>query len=429
MVEYSLKGGVLTMTVLMQNLDEYLSDYESNWPLSGTVLVAQHGEIIFRKAFGYASIEHLVPNTLETKFRIWSLTKSFTAMAIMMLYEKKLLDFDDCISLYLPEATSLQDISIAHLLTHTSGLANYTSLPEYHKTLSKLKLSQQDVLQLFINKPLIFKPGTKFEYNNSGYFLLGMLIEKITGVTFETYITDHVLVPLGMTNTGIDTNKKVIHNMSSSYHSTWEDFIQCEHIDMSSAFSAGAMYSTVDDLYKWDQALYSEKLVSKATKKLAFTSNNFEYGFGWFLDEHCNRRRIHHGGAYRGCRSQMHRYPDEEITVIMLTNYDFVPVLKLTESLTSLLFGEEIHVPIRPAPFYFDEGIYAKYIGTYEGYGCKAVVSQNGHQLYFNWNDEEAIPFYPISETKFHHTWYDWECEFKREENGDISFLGMKKVE
>ncbi|WP_233699015.1 hypothetical protein [Paenibacillus profundus] len=166
--------------------------------------------------------------------------------------------------------------------------------------------------------------------------------------------------------------------MSSPYHSNWEDFIQCEYMDMSSSFSAGAMYSTVDVLYKWDQALYSEKLVSKTTMDLALQSNVFNYGF-----------------------------PDDHTTVIMLTNYDFVPVFKLTESLTGIRFGEQISVPPRPQSYTLDERIYSNYMGTYEGYGCKATVARNEDQLFFVWNDEAVIPFYPISETTLHHTWHD----------------------
>nr|WP_281167102.1 serine hydrolase domain-containing protein [Paenibacillus terrigena] len=157
------------------------------------MLIARHGEVVFKKAYGYANLEHLIPNTIDTKFRIWSLTKSFTAMAIMMLYEQKLLDFEDSASLYLPELNPLKDISVAHLLTHTSGLANYTSLPEYNQRLNKLRLSHHDVLQLFIDIPLAFTPGTSFAYNNSGYFLLGMLIENITGFTFDNFICDKIL--------------------------------------------------------------------------------------------------------------------------------------------------------------------------------------------------------------------------------------------
>lgn len=417
------------MMVHTQNLDAFLQDYERSWPLSGTVLVAQHGEIIFRKAYGYASLEHQVPNTIDTKFRIWSITKSFTAMAIMMLYDQKLLYFDDRITSYLPELSQLEDISIRHLMTHTSGLTNFTSLPAYNQHLNKQRLSHHDVLQLFVDKPLAFQPGTSFAYNNSGYFLLGMMIEKITGLTFERFVTDKILRPLGMENTGIDDNRKVIPNMSSAYDASGEDFTPCEYLDMCSSFSTGSMYSTVDDLYKWDQALYTETLVSKKTMELAFQSEGFNYGFGWFLDTRYDRRRIYHGGAYRGHRSELHRYPDEQTTIIMLTNYDFVPVFKLTESLTGILFGEQISVPTRPQSYPLDDRIYTNYMGTYKGFGCKAIVDRNEDQHYFIWNDETIIPFYPISESTFHHTWYDWECTFTRESNEEISFLGMKKTE
>ncbi|MGG1661036.1 serine hydrolase [Brevibacillus sp. NRS-1366] len=415
------------MTDIPDRLEEYLAEYERSWPLSGTVLVAQHGEVLFRKAYGHANIEHRLSNSIDTKFRIWSITKSFTAMAVMMLYEQKLLHFEDRLNRFLPEWNHLQDITLAHLLSHTSGLTNYTYLPEYNKRLNKLRLSQQDVLNLFVNNPLAFTPGTSFAYNNSGYFLLGVVIEKITGSTFENYITDHILIPLGMKNTGIDNNQKVIHNMSSAYNSSWEDFIPCEYIDMSSIFSAGSMYSTVDDLFIWDQALYSEKLVSKPTMDMALQTTCCNYGFGWFLDNHHNRRRIYHGGAYRGFRSEMHRYPDDQATVIMSTNYDFVPIRKLTESLTALLFGGHVPMQRRPNEVPLEKRVYETYMGTYEGFGCTATVDRKGEQLYFLWNEEAVIPFYPTSETTFHHTWYDWDCTFTRNDKGEISFLGMKK--
>jgi CubicO group peptidase (beta-lactamase class C family) len=248
----------------------------------------------------------------------------------------------DLLSFPAPNVQCSQKKGILGALHHTSGLANYSGLTEYNQ---------------------------RFAYNNSGYFLLGMIVERITGLTFEHFLNENILVPLGMENTGIDNNKTVVAKMSSSYHSTWEDFIQCEYMDMSSSFSAGAMYSTVDDLYKWDQALYSETLVSKATLDLIFNPNPYNYGFRWFIDKRYNRRRVHHGGAYRGFRSELHRYPDEHTTVIMLTNYDFVPVLKLAESLTGVLFGEHVPVPTRPQPYPLDELIYADYMGTYEGYG------------------------------------------------------------
>ncbi|WP_282940885.1 serine hydrolase domain-containing protein [Paenibacillus sp. RC67] len=416
------------MDAIVDALEDYLVEYERKWTLSGTVLIAHEGNIIFQKAYGYANIEHQVLNTIETKFRIWSLSKSFTALAIMMLYERNLLKLEDDIGAYLPEFAN-KGIAIIHLLNHTAGLVNYTSLPGYHFRLNKLELTHQDVIKQLMDKPLQFKPGASFSYTNSAYYLLGMIIEITTGLSFEEFLIRNILQPLGMDNTGIFHQRKVIPHMSSGYHSSWEQFIQCEYLNMSGMFGAGAMYSTVEDLFKWDQALYTEKLVSQAALDQVFKPT-FNYGFGWFIDERYNRKRIHHSGAYRGHRSDMQRYPNEKVTIIMLTNYDFVPILKLTDRLASLVFGEKATVPNKPNRYPLRDDLYARYIGNYEGkgYDCKAVVDRNEDQLFFIFNDEAYLPFYPVSETKFHHTWYEWDCEFTIDDNGDTSFLGMKKT-
>ena len=200
-----------------------------------------------------------------------------------------------------------------------------------------------------------------------------MIIEKITGMTFEDYITSSILQPLGMVNTGVYNNQKVVSNIASPYQSSWGAYTQCEYIDMSSIFAAGSMYSTVADLYLWDQALYNDQLVSHDTLETAFHSSNLKYRFGWFLDERFNRKRMYHGGAYRGFRSELHRYPEDQSTVIMLTNYEPVPVTKLTDALAGLQFGEQVEVPIAPKPFPLDDSTYARYMGIYEGYGCKEI--------------------------------------------------------
>jgi len=286
---------------LSQRLEHYLDEYEQSWPLSGTVLVARNGEVLLSKAYGFANLEHQVPNTLDTKFRIWSLTKSFTAMAILMLKEQKRLKLEDPINKYLPEQKLLEGISISNLLNHTSGLSNYTSLPEYNQRLNKLKLTQQEMLDLFVRQAPAFKPGTSFAYNNSGYYLLGMIIEKITGMTFEDYITSFILQPLGMVNTGVYNNQKVISKIASPYQSSWGAYTQCEYIDMSSIFAAGSMYSTIDDLYLWDQAFYTDRLISHDTLETAFHSSNLNYRFGWFLDEHFNRKRMYQSSRGKAC--------------------------------------------------------------------------------------------------------------------------------
>ncbi|WP_079912253.1 serine hydrolase [Paenibacillus sp. 32352] len=416
------------MNTLADEIEEYLDEYEKQWTLSGTVLVAREGKVLFNKAYGYANLEHRVPNTTDTKFRIWSLTKSFTAMAVMMLQERGLLALEDDIGRYIPELAD-KGISILHLLHHTSGLVNYISLPGYHFRLNKLRLSHEDIIHLLVGKPLQFKPGTSFDYTNSSYYLLGMIVENVTGLIFEQFLHSSILQPLGMNSTGMFHHTKVIPGMSSGYHSSWDDLIPCEYLNMSSSFTAGAIYSTVEDLLKWDQALYTEKLVTKAALDRAFEPS-FTYGFGWFIDERFHRRRIHHSGAYRGHRSDMQRFPDDQITIIMLTNYDFVPILRLTERIAGLVFGQKPIIPVRPERYPLADEVYARYMGTYEGEGsdCKAVVDRNEHQWYFVFNDDQYIPFYPISETRFHHTWYEWDCDFSVDGKGGIFFLGMRKT-
>ncbi|WP_150275745.1 serine hydrolase [Paenibacillus tepidiphilus] len=415
------------MNAFSEQIRSYLSEYEKIWPFSGTVLIAKDGEMLHRSAYGCANVELQAPNSMDTRFRIWSVTKSFTAMSIMMLAEQGLLRIKDELRSHLPEL-DLKGVTVAHLLNHTSGLANYSSMSRYNNRLLRLRMTPDEVVELFIGEPLAFEPGTSFAYNNSGYFLLGLLIERLSGLSFRDFIDRHILQPLGMLNTGFDDNRTLIPGMASSYQSNWEQLTPCEYMDMSSIATAGCMYSTVDDLYKWDQALYTGSLVSSKTLETIFTPGHGSYGYGWFIDEHLGRSRIHHGGAYRGCRSELHRYPEEKLTVIMLTNYDIVPVYPLTERLAGLALGQEVPLPARPPAISLDDAIYKAYVGTYEGYGCQAEVKHDGKQLYFIWNEEQSVPLYPLSETKFHSTWYDWECYFERNAQGRVTFLGMDKT-
>ncbi|WP_151734598.1 serine hydrolase domain-containing protein [Paenibacillus tengchongensis] len=415
------------MISVSEQINSYLSEYGKVWPFSGNVLVAKEGEILHRGAYGCANVELQVPNNAGTRFRIWSVTKSFTAMGVMLLFEQGLLHTANEISSYLPEL-ELKEITVAQLLNHTSGLANYSSMPRYNNRLLRQRMAPEEVLELFIREPLASQPGTSFAYNNSGYFLLGLLIERLSGMSYREFIHRHILQPLNMADTGFDDNRTLIPGMASSYQSNWDQLIPCEYMDMSSIATAGSMYSTVDDLYKWDQALYTDKLVSPETLETVFTPVLGNYGYGWFIDEHLGRSRIHHGGAYRGCRSELHRYPGEQLTVIMLTNYDIVPVYPLTERLAGMALGQEVPLPVRPEAVPADGQIYKDLTGTYEGYGCRAEVKLDGNQFYFIWNEEQAVPLYPLSETRFHSTWYDWECSFERSGQGQITFLGMDKT-
>ncbi|MDQ6418146.1 serine hydrolase domain-containing protein [Paenibacillus sp. LHD-117] len=331
-------------------LRQYMDDYMAKWPFSGTILVARKGELLFREAYGHASLEHDVPNRPETKFGIWSITKSFTALSVAMLAEEGKLKLDDELSRYIPELAAAPRITILQAMNHVSGLVNFTNMPEYNGGLNKKPVSKEETLRLLLSKPMDFEPGAQFAYNNTGYFLLGLVIEAASGMAFDAFIASRILQPLGLSRTGVNDGRSLIPDLASAYHASENGPIPMEFIEMSTVFSAGGMYSTIDDLHAWAQSFDTAKLVSRSTLEQAFAKEGAPYGLGWFLDEKHGRRRIHHGGAYRGFRTELHRYPDEETTIIVLTNYDFVPATKLADALSALVFGEESVVPEFPQP-------------------------------------------------------------------------------
>lgn len=414
------------MNTVRAKLAQYIQHYKERYPLSGAILIAENGTPVYEDAFGYANEEHLVPNTMDTKFGIWSVTKSFTAMSIMMLAEKGLLRLDDPVSDYLPSFKNRETMTIRHLLQHRSGLPNFTNMPEYNANWNKWPASKETVLERLENKPNDFTPGTAFAYNNTGYYLLGVIVEMITGGSFEDFLGPSILQPLGMTDTGVNNGRRVIPGLASPYSHSGQTLAPAEFIDMSTVIAAGGMYSTARDLLKWDQALYTDKLISQAVIRDVLGQEEGGYGLGWFLDRKHERRRVYHGGAYRGYRSELHRYPDEQLTVIALTNYDFVPVTKLADQFSSILFGEEASPLELPPAYPIEDSEVAQLLGLYEGFGCQAVVGRDEEGVYFIWNNKERNPIYAISATSFQHKLHDLTYSFKLKD-GQWTFLGMKK--
>ncbi|RJE90125.1 class A beta-lactamase-related serine hydrolase [Paenibacillus sp. 1011MAR3C5] len=415
------------MSTLHDKLADYMKSYTEQYPFSGRILLALHNEPIYDQSFGYASKEHGVPIQPETKFGIWSVTKSFTAMAVAMLAEEGLLRFDDPVSDYVPSLKAHGPMTIRQLLQHRSGLPNFTNMPEYNKQLNKWPLDLDRTLALLRDKPLDYPSGDSFAYNNTGYFMLGLIIEKVSGMTFESFVETRILQPLGMMDTGVNNGRSVIPNLASAYSSSGRALAPAEYIDMSTVTSAGGMYATAADLLKWDQALNSSRLISKELTDQAFGFTEDGYELGWFLDRRNGRRRISHSGAYRGFKSELHRYPDDGITVILLTNYDFVPSTKLAGSLADLMLGEEAIIPLQPPRYPMKPEEFELLKGVYEGFGCRAEVDSDTEGCYFIWNNREKHELYPVSPTEFRHSWHDLSYAFKHKDNGVWTFLGMKK--
>jgi CubicO group peptidase (beta-lactamase class C family) len=301
----------------------YMTYSEKFDGFGGVVIVARNGQPIFQKAYGMANYELNVPNTLDTKFRIGSVSKTFTAAAIMKLNEQKKLNIDDPICNYIENCpASWKEITIRHLLVHTSGLVNYTSLPEAKGTFLLVPHSHEEVLELFRNKPLESEPGMKYNYNNSGYYLLGVIIEKVTGKTCAAYFKEALFDPCKLRNTGFDKNETLLNKRASAYKLTSDNLLENTYtINMENSFAIGGLYSTASDLLLWDQVFYGNELFSPASLEHIFSRNkNTSYGLGWVVDSIGGCTRSYHDGGITDFSASLQRLTDKHITVIAISN-------------------------------------------------------------------------------------------------------------
>ncbi|MDT0627945.1 serine hydrolase [Alteromonas sp. W364] len=321
-------GDVSASTSLSIKFDALLSEqYQSDQP-GAAALVAIDGEVVYEKGFGLANIELNVPIKPEMVFEIGSITKQFTAVAILMLVEEGKLSLDDEITKFLPHyPTKGHTITLHHLLTHTSGIKSYTSMESWTK-LWRQDLSPLELINIFKDEPMDFEPGEQFLYNNSAYFILGYVIEKASGLTYQDYIHKEIFEPVGMTSSYYGSAQTIIPNRASGYQQT-DKIINAEYLSMSQPYAAGSLMSTVHDLFKWNQAIRSNQLINQASTEKAFTNyelNNGEkvgYGYGWFLSEINGSSTKEHGGGIFGYVTNSIYLPEENVFVAVLSNTDF----------------------------------------------------------------------------------------------------------
>lgn len=315
---------------IRENIDNYLNESTGEEKFNGAIFVSIEGERVISKGYGMANFELEVSNTAETKFRIGSVTKQFTAAAIMQLCEKGILSPEDTLDKYISDYPNGDKVTIHHLLTHTSGIFNYTSIDGFDKNIMRNKHSILELVEEFKNLPYDFEPGAKYSYSNSGYALLGYIIEKVSEMSYEQYLKENIFNKLSMVNSGYDDHFKIIKNRASGYSFEGEEKIlsNCDFIDMSVPHSAGAMYSTVEDLHIWNNALLKGKVVSeKSLKEMIGKHANTEegcYGYGVFVNEVVlggrARKKIFHGGGIDGFLSTNRIFPIEDVQIIMITN-------------------------------------------------------------------------------------------------------------
>jgi CubicO group peptidase (beta-lactamase class C family) len=290
------------------------------------VLVSQGDEVLLEAAYGMANLEHRIPVATNTVFRIGSITKQFTAVAILLLEQDGLLRLEDTLAKFLPEYPRGAEITLRHLLSHTSGIVNSTALPDFWAR-TRLALTQEEVVASYRDLPLDFEPGSEWRYSNSGYYLLGMVIEKASGMTYEEFMQSRVFSPLGLDDTGYDRSERILKRRAAGYDRPDGQYINAPFLDMSQPLAAGALYSTVGDLHAWTRAIMHGQFISVEALERATTrgvladGSETRYGFGWGLLDSRGLRAIAHGGAIHGFNSFMAYYPAIDATVVVLANF------------------------------------------------------------------------------------------------------------
>lgn len=330
---------------VVAKLDSFMNEFSDKYSFSGSVLIAKEGNILLNKGYLMADYENKILNTPHTVFSIGSITKQFTAMGIMMLQEKGLLNVNDTLNKYLPDFPNGDRIKIHNLLTHTSGIKDY--YPNETQNLETKRYTVTELIDLFKNKLLNFEPGEKFQYSNSNYVLLGYIIEKVSGVKYEDFIAENIFKPLEMNSSGFDLQEASEKNRAVGY----TKILKNKNTDNSTSFSTSkavpleptifyamaGLCTTSEDLYKWDQALYTEKLVKQETLKKIFTPFMDDYGYGWFTGELGGDKVASHAGNVYGFSSYIARNMSNNYVIIILSNRESLDLDKLASGLYEIL--------------------------------------------------------------------------------------------
>jgi CubicO group peptidase (beta-lactamase class C family) len=336
-----------------KKIDEMMSLYQQYRLFNGSVLVAENGKVIFKKGYGFADMEWNIPNDSDTKFRLGSITKQFTSMLIMQLVEKGQIKLDGKLADYLPyyRKDTGEKVTIHHLLTHTSGIPSYTGLPRFFQDVSRNPYSVEEFITKYCSGDLEFEPGSTNRYNNSGYFLLGAIIEKVTGKTYEAVLKEKIFDPLSMKNTGYDHHESILPKRAAGYEKSFDGFVNAAYLDMSLPYAAGALYSTTEDLYLWDQALYTEKLLSQKYKDIMFTPFLSDYAYGWGVRKTPIEGRkdslmtIAHGGGINGFSTLITRLIDDKHLIVLLNNTGGTNLGEMTQGIINILYDKPFQPP------------------------------------------------------------------------------------
>ena len=406
-----LLPGFINAQTIAQKADDLLRAYTDQQKFSGNVLIAKGDTILFEKAYGYADKSSGQLNTIETEFRVGSLTKMFTSTVILQFADEGKISLADPVSKYVTDFSNGDKIKLIHLLSHTSGIKGSTGSPA--------PTSLEESISRFKVQPLSFEPGSKFEYNNFNYILLSFIAQKVSGTSLSDLFTNRLLQKTTMQHTGLDykarqSDKKALGYITNPETANWQ---VANDGNVALASGAGALYSTTRDLYKWSMAISKRLVLNDSSVTMALTPVHNNYGLGWMNSQSKGRKYVGHTGSIPGFIANFMKFPAEDVTIILLSNYQDVNARKLSEDLVAVVFNESYELPVRKQAFAITSEALKKYVGEYRlANGFSITISVEENKLYaLAQGDAQKIELTPESDTKFFLKGPETEIEFLRE--------------
>lgn len=389
------------------NLAKYMQAQVDVNNFSGTVLVTRNDTVLLKKAYGLADYEWNIKNTIDTKYSLASVTKQFTAAAILQLVDKKQLSLDSKLNKFFPSFPKGDSITIHMLLCHMSGLQmdydelylNSVAITQedvLKHVVQKDIITQDDALKYIEKKTLLFSPGSNTAYSNIGYYLLARIIEKLSNISYADYLKTNIFEKCKMNNSGVITNDELITNKARNYMQAKNKYLNNPYINWEFNIGHDGIYSTVEDLALWDKALYGTSILTTEMKKLMFTSyNDQNWGYGFMINPFYNHghQLIAHDGGFFGAMTSLNRFTDDKLFVTVLSNNQSLSHI-ISYGLSAIAFQKDFELPYKHYQTKIDTTLYDKYVGKYG----KIEIIKVGGKLYYNSSEMELLP---ESKTKF----------------------------
>jgi CubicO group peptidase (beta-lactamase class C family) len=422
--------GATPQPTQQQEMEAFVQAHLATGNFMGAVLVARGDEVLFQGGYGKADLELDVPNTPESVFRLGSLTKQFTAAAILQLQEQGLLDINDTVDRYLPGYPHGDEITIYQLLNHTSGIPDYEFLES--RMVYRNAVSLDALMAKFSDLPFDYTPGSQFKYSSSGYVILTAIIEKVSGQSYADYLAEHIFQPLGMEATRYDNADTILPGRASGY--TWDGdaYHNAEFFDMSNAAGAGGLVSTVGDMYKWDHALYTDAVLSAAAREAYFApSVRMEEGmssaYGWRIMDTPEHTLAVHGGEINGFVTFVIRDPATQLYVIVLSNVENPAAVDVAQGLAAIAYGEPYDMPGQPPAVEVvevDPAVLQKYAGSYQfSADMTFTITAEASHLFAEVPNLPKFEIFPTSETDFFAKIADIKLHFEVGADGAVTEL------